>query len=789
MFINSSINYTDNLEERVNLRREYLDLQILETIKEIREWAETKKGTEAIALLNQCDIFENEYFEDIRETKLNELDLSDPNSLFGYLREVCTQDGRVNHFLGILQQLILIPQDHMGEQVWSTTAEIVQYAITQKEDALEGKLEGVYMSYEELRHRFSDLGNVNDRYNKVIDQLKEELEENRKEMHQLKLKEINATEQYEIVLKANNDIKEQMSQNIQRISAEQVASIPGLEEAQKRILELEKQVAELSIAAQNNVAPGISTPAASAPIAPPAPGASPALNAPDVPPPPPAPGAPPPPPAPGAPPPPPAPGAPPPPPVPGVPSAPGLGAFNKANDLPPPGMTPKKDFKPSVKMRQFHWAKIPNNKIEGTLWQQLDDSRVDIDTEEIEFLFKQPEKKKAAKDGNDAILKKRVEVVKLVDDKRSYNVDLSLARFKIQAESIRDAILAMDEKLLNSERLPQIIKCAPTPEEAELVKSYDGDVSVLGNTEKFFLALSTIPNLQERLSFWLFKIMFDDNFKDVKSKLDLVVNASLEIRTKKRFRQLMEVVLAIGNYLNAGTRSGKTYGFKLAALKQLNGTKTADNKSNLLEYIVRYCQAKLPEVVTFYDDFRTVPDALRVEYQPFKAEVNKLVSTIDQLKKMLDSVDSNAAKDRFKPVMQGFLEKASVKVDQLVQNVQDVESDCAKLAMLYGESPQSLTWEQLFLLFKDFVDIWKNAIENIKRAREQAAKEEKRKAAEEKKANLISSNKTGKKGGVADALFDELVTADPKAVMEQLKARRQKKPGLTRLSSHNSGTR
>lgn len=43
-----------------------------------------------------------------------------------------------------------------------------------------------------------------------------------------------------------------------------------------------------------------------------------------------------------------------------------------------------------------------------------------------------------------------------------------------------------------------------------MVKSYDGDVKMLGSTEKFFLALADIPDIEKRLDIWLFKQNFDE---------------------------------------------------------------------------------------------------------------------------------------------------------------------------------------------------------------------------------------------------------------------------------------
>jgi hypothetical protein len=146
------------------------------------------------------------------------------------------------------------------------------------------------------------------------------------------------------------------------------------------------------------------------------------------------------------------------------------------------------------------------------------------------------------------------------------------------------------------------------------------------------------------------------------------------------------------------------------------------------------------------------------------------------------SSDQESRSDRFKTVMQKFFDGYNPKVQQLLKDVKDVEAECEKIAIQFGEPGNGQTgWESFFLLFKEFMELWTDGEGNIKRSKELAAKEEKRRIAEdnkkkaredlEKKVSGVSSSAAG----VADQLFDELVAADPKAVMEQIKLRRQQK--------------
>lgn len=743
MFINTTINTLESLDERANIRKEYLEAGMADVIHEVSEWASQKRGIEYKQIASQCDLFESLMIDDDQEIMFHNLDLSDPVGMFKYLKSVCFDHGNSRYLLSIFQMLLLIPRDVIGEELWNTLIDLLQLGVSYNEKYKDNFVisdqknqEFPYSSYEDLKNRLGSAPDVREKYQKMMETLKDDIHDKESELHMTRLKKEDCADQVEKNVRIIEDLQQRLEnakKSPKNVFANKDFSVPKVP-----TLPVEEKVED----------------------------------APAVAPPPPVPGLPPPPP----PPPPPGPAGIPAPPPPAAPGAPGV--MGGREEPPPPGKKPKTPARfvnAHVKLKQFHWAKIPNKNIEGTVWHALDDERLELNFHDIESLFCQHTAKKKDKEQVKEQSKKQ-EVVKLIEEKRSYNIDLSLARFRIQPEQIRDAILAMDEQILNAERLPQVLKCAPTREECDTVRNYEGDVSTLGNTEKFFLALSGIPNLSDRLILWSFKLSFDDNFRDLKTKLDLVTNALAEIRTSKRFKQLLEIVLAVGNVLNTGSKGGSAYGFKLNALKQLNGTKTIDNKSSLLEYIISYCENKAPQVKMWIDDFKDVSEATKIESKPLMSDIEKFVGMMEKVKSTISSSEDSAKNDRFKPVMTKFYDAYAPKAQKLLKDCKDAEIDADKLAVLFGEPTGQTQWEAFFQIFKDFMEAWQDAQSNIVRMKEQAVKDEKRKAADEKRKIVkdAAEVKEVKSGGIADKLFDELVAADPKAVMEQIKNRRAK---------------
>ena len=83
--------------------------------------------------------------------------------------------------------------------------------------------------------------------------------------------------------------------------------------------------------------------------------------------------------------------------------------------------------------------------------------------------------------------------VNLLDGKRSLNINIFLRQFRSSNEDIIQMILDGDHDDFGAEKLKGLIKILPEMDEIEMLKSFDGDKTKLGNAEKFVLALVEVP--------------------------------------------------------------------------------------------------------------------------------------------------------------------------------------------------------------------------------------------------------------------------------------------------------
>lgn len=89
-----------------------------------------------------------------------------------------------------------------------------------------------------------------------------------------------------------------------------------------------------------------------------------------------------------------------------------------------PAYKQKPKRRPSVPMRQLHWAVVPDRKLEGSMWEKdVTDEKVSLDTSELEALFSS---KPAAAPVAATLKEEKPAAVALVDSKRATSIATAL---------------------------------------------------------------------------------------------------------------------------------------------------------------------------------------------------------------------------------------------------------------------------------------------------------------------------------------------------------------------------
>ncbi|KAM9707798.1 disheveled-associated activator of morphogenesis 1-like [Menidia menidia] len=446
-----------------------------------------------------------------------------------------------------------------------------------------------------------------------------------------------------------------------------------------------------------------------------------------------------------------APLAPPPPPPPGAP----LAMEQRRRNIP----------RPSNPLKSFNWSKLPENKIGGTIWKEIDDLNVfkvlDLDEFQQTFSAYQRPTKEAEED---QVSVRRVKELSVIDGRRAQNCNILLSRLKLTNEEICHAILTMDEQEdLPKDMLEQLLKFVPEKSDLELLEEHKNELDRMAKADRFLYEMSRIEHYQQRLQSLHFKKKFAERLADIKPKVEALRRASQEVVRSGTLRQLLEVVLAFGNYMNKGQR-GNAYGFRVSSINKMADTKSSiDRNVTLLHYMVSVLERKFPAVPLFGEELQSVPEASKVNLTELEKDMGSLRSGLRSMEAELKHQQAQPSRrpaDKFVPVVSQFSTVASFSFSEVEESLQEAKELFAKALRHFGEDSSKLQPDEFFGIFGAFLKAFSEARqdnEDMVRQRE----EEERRALVEAQARRDREQRGGgaKAEGEECGEFDDLVSA------------------------------
>ncbi|CAM9121700.1 unnamed protein product, partial [Choristocarpus tenellus] len=300
------------------------------------------------------------------------------------------------------------------------------------------------------------------------------------------------------------------------------------------------------------------------------------------------------------------------PPAPGAPPLPGVPL-----GVPPPPSMPKKP--PGPKRRPVHWNKISPAKIEKTVFNEINPASVVLPLQHLKDHFVEKPKvskptssaKDGMREGGQGQAKKKKKTINLLDAKMLQNNGIVFKRFRMEPQELCDKVLGMDLKELDSDKLAALCAIAPTLDQLSTLKGFQGELSDLDDVQQFMVLTARMPRYKNRLDCLTFMQSCEGSASLIDEKLILVQEAIMGVGESPKLKRIIEVVLAIGNFLNEGTRNGDARAIKLDSLLKLNTVKTTDQKKTLLHFFCEWAKNNEPHLLDLYQDVEKSQEASR----------------------------------------------------------------------------------------------------------------------------------------------------------------------------------
>ncbi|KAG3292928.1 diaphanous related formin 3, transcript variant X4 [Ictidomys tridecemlineatus] len=725
--INALVTSPDDLDFRLHIRNEFMRCglkEILPSLKRIKN-----DGLDI-----QLKVFDEHKEEDLIEFshRLEDIraELDEASDVYNMVWNTVKETRAEGYFISILQHLLLIRNDYfIRQQYFKLIDECVSQIVLHKD--------GMDPDFTYRKRLDLDLSQFVD---VCIDQAKvEEFEEKASELHKKFEKEFTDHQETQAQLQKKEEKINELQVQLQAFKS-QFGALP----------------ADVSISLPPSKEDGAGHPPLPAP--PPLPPCG------------------------GLPPPPP---PPPPPPLPGmplpfggpVPPPPPLGFFGGRNSLPPPtlpfGLKPKKEFKPETSMRRLNWLKIrPHEMTENCFWIKVNENKYEntdlLYKLENTFCCQQKEKRDEEDFEEKKAIKKKIKELKFLDSKIAQNLSIFLSSLRVPYEEIKTMILEVDETQLAESVIQNLLKHLPDQEQLNSLSQFKSDYNNLCEPEQFAVVMSNVKRLRPRLSAILFKLQFEEQVNNIKPDIMAVSTACEEIKKSKSFSMLLELVLLMGNYMNAGSRNAQTFGFNLSSLCKLKDTKSADQKTTLLHFLVEICEEKYPDILNFVDDLEHLDKASKVSVEMLEKNLKQMGRQLQQLEKDLETFPPpEDMHDKFVTKMSSFVITAKEQYGKLSKLLENMEKLYQSIMVYYAIDMKKVSVEDFFTDLNNFRTTFMQAIKENIRKREAEEKEKRARIAKElaekerlerqqKKKRLLEMKTEGDETGVMDSLLEAL---------------------------------
>uniref|UniRef100_A0A8C6R0R2 Dishevelled associated activator of morphogenesis 2 n=1 Tax=Nannospalax galili TaxID=1026970 RepID=A0A8C6R0R2_NANGA len=665
-FINAVLNAgagEDNLEFRLHLRYEFLMLGIQPVIDKLRQH-------ENAILDKHLDFFEMVRNEDdlelARRFDMVHIDTKSASQMFELIHKKLKHNEAYPCLLSVLHHCLQMPYKRNGGfQQWQLLDRILQQIVLQDERGMDPDL--APLENFNVKNIVNMLINENE-----VKQWQDQAEKFRKEHMEL----VSRLERKERECETKTLEKEEMMRTLNKMKDKLARESQELRQARGQVAELVAQLTEISTGPVS---------------APPPPGG---------------------------------------PPIPlGVPPCFSMGP-PLAQDPFPNNNAPlrkKRVPQPSHPLKSFNWVKLNEERVPGTVWNEIDDLQVFwiLDLEDFEKMFSayQRHQKELGSTEDIYMTAHKVKELSVIDGRKIQNCIILLSKLKLSNEEIRQAILRMDEQ----EDL--LLKFIPEKSDIDLLEEHKHEIERMARADRFLYEMSRINHYQQRLQALFFKKKFQERLAETKPKVEALLLASRELTLSKRLKQMLEVVLAIGNFMNKGQRGG-AYGFRVASLNKIADTKSSIDRWNisLLHYLIMILEKHFPDILNMPSELQHLSEAAKVNLAELEKEVGNLKRGLRAVEVELEYQRHQVRdpNDKFVPVMSDFITVSSFSFSELEDQLNEARDKFAKALVHFGEQESKMQPDEFFGIFDTFLQAFLEARQDLEAMRRRKEEEERR---------------------------------------------------------------
>uniref|UniRef100_A0A8C2J292 Formin-like 2a n=1 Tax=Cyprinus carpio TaxID=7962 RepID=A0A8C2J292_CYPCA len=187
--------------------------------------------------------------------------------------------------------------------------------------------------------------------------------------------------------------------------------------------------------------------------------------------------------------------------------------------------------------------------------------------------------------------------------------------------------------------------------------------------------------------------------EEICRQLHAVIAASVSIKSSQKLKKILEIILALGNYMNSGKR-GAVYGFKLQSLDLLLDTKSTDRKMTLLHYIANVVKDKYQQVSLFYNELNYVEKAAAVS-------LDNVLLDVKELQRGMDLTRRENSMHGHNTLLRDFIQQNENKLKKLQDDAKIAQDAFDEVVKFFGENSKTTPPSVFFPVFVRFVKAYR----------------------------------------------------------------------------------
>uniref|UniRef100_A0A3Q1ENZ3 Formin-like 2a n=1 Tax=Acanthochromis polyacanthus TaxID=80966 RepID=A0A3Q1ENZ3_9TELE len=378
----------------------------------------------------------------------------------------------------------------------------------------------------------------------------------------------------------------------------------------------------------------------------------------------------------------------------------------------------KKPIKTKFRMPVFNWVALKPNQINGTVFNEIDDERIleDLNVDEFEEMFKTKAQGPAIDFtmSKQKVIQKLPNKVALLDSNRAKNLAITLRKVGKTSEEICKAIQLFDLRTLPVDFVECLMRFQPTENEIKVLRQFEKErkpLESLTDEDRFMMQFSKIERLMQKMTIMAFIGNFTESVQMLTPQLHAVIAASVSIKSSQKLKKILEIILALGNYMNSSKR-GAVYGFKLQSLDLLLDTKSTDRKITLLHYIANVVKEKYTQVSLFYNELHYVEKAAAVSLENVLLDVKELQRGMELTKREYSMHGHNT-------MLKDFITHNESKLKKLQDDAKIAQDAFDEAVKFFGENSKTTPPSVFFPVFVRFVKAYRQAEEDNEQRKRQ----------------------------------------------------------------------